>query len=268
MHGLDMPLQNFWSTRTSGVARGVLTLSMLCVGGCESEQSLSPALPDATSQYSPLAFVATVDARTRAVAIVPPPVAGAPRIAPALGGADQPTLSLLGSDVVRLIPSNVRISELGAFVPNKLRVTFDVTIENRLPSLVLVAPTWPSPPAPAVILFPLDYAVTLSPGGVVGGDGNAIGVGLPGRGAVTASVDWNGIGESGSGAPYNFFTDTPCAAATTVSCVRWIAYGARLLPSESRATRTVGFDIDPSVAQFRVRMIVAADLQPAISPAP
>lgn len=265
-----MRVPNTRIIRTTRVVCTTVMLSIAGVGGCASEHAVSTDVSgsNATSQYSVLAFVATVDMRTRVVAIIPPSGSGASRTAPSLAGTERPTLSLLGSDVVRLIPSNVRISTLGAWVPNKLRVTFDVTIENKLPSLVLVAPTWPEPPAPAVILFPLDYTVTLSPGGAAGGDGNTIGIGLPGRGAVTPSVDWNGTGAVGSGAPFNFFTQAPCAAATSADCFRWIAYGARLLPSEGSVTRTVGFDIDPSVAQFRTRMIVAADLLPALMPLP
>ncbi|MBC7843284.1 MAG: hypothetical protein H7099_13270 [Gemmatimonadaceae bacterium] len=178
------------------------------------------------------------------------------------------TLSLLGSDVVRLVPSNVRISALGAYVPNKLRVTFDVTLENKLPSLTFTAATWPTPPAPEVVMFPLDYEITSAPGGVAGDDGNAIGVGLPGGGKVTPSVDWNGVGTSGSGAPYNFFTTAACAMAVTTDCFRWVAFGSRVEPAARRPVRSVGFDIDPSVARFRARMIVAADLIAATVTAP
>ena len=177
-------------------------------------------------------------------------------------------MSLLGSDVVRLVPSNIRISALGAFTPNKLRITFDVTLENKLPSLALIAPTWPTPPAPSVVMFPLDYSVTSAPGGVAGGDGNSIGVGLPGGGKVTPSENWDGVGSTGSGAPYSFFNNSDCASVVTNKCFRWVSFGARLEPTQHGPTRTVGFDIDPSVAQFRARMIVAADLVPAAVTAP
>lgn len=250
------------------LTRGIVTLAVVCAGGCEADQALSTidAGTPATSQYSAMAFTATVDTRARTISIAPPALNTTSTSTASTAGTDRLSLSLLGSDVVRLIPSSVRVSTLGAFTPNKLRVTFDVTIENKLTSLALVTPTWPAPPAPAVILFPLDYVVTRSPGGAVGGDGNTIGIGLPGAGAVTPSVDWNGTGEQGSGAPFNFFTQSPCAAVATTTCFRWIAYGARLLPSDGSTTRTVGFDIDPSVAQFRARMIVAADLVPTIAP--
>lgn len=95
---------------------------------------------------------------------------------------------------MRLVPSSVRVSALGAFTPNRIRVTFAVTLENKLPSLALIAPTWPAPPVPHVIMFPLDYTVTAAPGGVAGNDGNSIGVGLPGGGTLTLSEDWNGTG--------------------------------------------------------------------------
>lgn len=270
MNGVDMSEQRTRVSRTTCGVRIGATLAIIGVSGCETDRPVSTDLSasDAVSQYSAMAFTATVNARASTVVIAPPRGPGASIASPSLAGMDQPTLSLLGSDVVRLAPSNVRISTLGAYMPGMVRVTFDVTIQNRLPSLVLVAPTWPTPPAPAVLLFPLDFTVTQSPGGATGGDGNTIGVVLPGGGAVTPSIDWNGTGAVGSGAPYNFFTQAPCTLAPSANCFRWIAYGARLLPSEGSATRTVGFDIDPSVAQFRARMIVAADLAPAVVSVP
>lgn len=215
-----------------------------------------------------MAFTATVDTRARSVSIAPPPFAGTAAPTLRMAGVEQPALSLLGSDVVRLVPSNVRISALGAFVPNRIRVTFDVTLENKLPSLALSAPTWPTPPAPYVILFPLDYSVTLAPGGVAGNDGNSIGIGLPGGGKVTPSENWDGIGVAGSGAPYSFFNKTNCSSVVTNNCFRWVTFGSQVQPITGRPTRTVGFDIDASVAQFRSRMIVAADLIPATQTAP
>jgi len=215
-----------------------------------------------------MAFSATVDLQRRAVSIAPPSTGGASAPTALVAGHDAPTLSLLGSDVVRLVPSNVRISAPGAFAPNKVRVTFDVVIENKLPSLALAAPTWPQPPVPAVIMFPLDYTVTNSPGGVGGTDGTSIDVTLPAGGRVTPSIDWNGTGVAGSGAPYDFFAETPCGASSTHGCFRWVAYGTRLEPTGPRQSRTVGYDIDAAVQQFRTRMIVAADLVPATPFAP
>lgn len=248
----------------------VFSLVGLCLGSCSTESPLAPVSSgtSAASPFSGMAFTATVDTRTRSVSIAPPPFAGTAAPTLRMAGVEQPALSLLGSDVVRLVPSNVKISALGVFVPNRIRVTFDVTLENKLPSLALIAPTWPTPPAPFVIMFPLDYTVTSAPGGVSGNDGNSIGVGLPGGGKVTPSENWDGIGVAGSGAPYSFFNNTDCSSIVTNNCFRWVTFGSQVQPITGRPTRTVGFDIDASVAQFRSRMIVAADLIPATLTAP
>ena len=250
--------------------RTLSCLVALCLGGCGTEPPLAPLSSgtSAASQFSGMAFTATVDTRARSVSIAPPPFAGTAAPTLRIAGVEHPALSLLGSDVVRLVPSNVRVSALGAFVPNRIRVTFDVTLENKLPSLALIAPSWPTPPAPYVIMFPLDYSVTLAPGGVAGNDGNSIGIGLPGGGKVTPSENWDGIGVAGSGAPYSFFNNTECSSVVTNNCFRWVTFGSQVQPITGRPTRTVGFDIDASVAQFRSRMIVAADLIPATQTAP
>ena len=215
--------------------------------------------------YGGQAFTALVDARARAVTIAPP--AGAASTASERGDAIGASLSLLGGDVVRLVPSNVRLSRVGEFAPGRVRVTFDVTIENRLPTLRLVTATWPSPPAPYVVMFPLDYVVTSAPGGAADDGGNDIAIGLPGAGRVSPSVNWDGTGATGSGQPFDFFHEAAC---TTVGsdCFRWVAFDTPLQAAQRPRTRTVGFDIDASVARFSARMIVVADLAPAIASAP
>jgi len=237
----------------------------LLSAACSAEQPLVPILPGAVtgSQLAATAFTATVDLQRRAVVIAPPVTGGALSPTALLAGNDAPMLSLLGGDVVRLIASNVRFSALGAFAPHKVRVTFDVTIENRLPSLALTVPTWPEPPVQAVIIFPFDYSVTSAQGGVRGTDGNSIDVALPSVGRVTPSSDWNGTGAAGSGAPYNFFAESSCGTSSSRTCFRWVAYGTRLEPTGPRESRTVGYDVDASVQQFRTRILVAADLVPA-----
>lgn len=237
--------------------------ALVVVSACAPERPTDPMVSGdkATAQFGSLAFMATVNPRTRSVTIAPP----AASVAPSIHGAERPSLSLLGNDVVRLVPSNLRMTALGAVTPNKIRVTFDVTIENKLPTLALITPTWPTPPAPYVIMFPLDVSVTSAPGGVAGGDGNTIGIGLPGTGQVVPSVNWDGTGVTGSGAPFSFFSSSTCSDRPASGCFRWVAFGDQLQPGVGRMTRTVGFDIDASVAQFRARMIVAADLVPAVS---
>jgi hypothetical protein len=247
--------------------------AMLCtslLAACSTDAPLAPAVTEvaATSPYDAMAFSASVNLRTRTVTVTPPPKGRTTSPKASLAGSDAVSLSLLGSDVIGLVPSNVRISRVGAFAPNKVRVTFDVAMDIRLPTLALTVPSWPTPPVPQVILFPITGVTTVTPGSATGIDGNTVEVTQPSRGVVAPSLDWNGTGAAGSGAPYNFFTSAPCTEEASADCFRWVAFGPRLEPGGPRITRTIGFDMDATVAQFRTRMIVAADLAPAALPAP
>ncbi len=265
----------FTTWRASASRR--LTTAILAVGtlfttACASEKAVTtPNLPGnaPVSQFKPLAFTADIDLRTGKV-VIAAPASGANKDAPTLsvGGSESPNLSLLGGEAVRLVPSNYTASAVGAFTPNKIRVTFDVSIENKLPGVKFITPTWPVPPASGVILFPLDYTVTTTPGGVTGGDGNVVIVEQPSYGGIEPSIDWNGTRTAGSGAPFNFFNDAVCTAGVSSDCFRWEAFDLEILPLTGSARQTIGFDIDASVAQFRTRMIVAADLAPAAAVAP
>ncbi len=232
------------------------------IGACTSERPTAPLETGngAVDQVRAQAFTFDVNARTRTISIVPPVSPAADPSRSAIGTVDRPSLSLLAGDVVRMLASNVRTSAVGAFAPNKVRVTFDIAIENRLPGIQLITPTWPVAPAAGVILFPIDYVVTLAPGGVSGSGGNTILVEQPRFGTVMPSADFDGTGAPGSGAPYNFFTETNCSQTASKDCFRWKAYESSIAPRSVSSKRTIGFDIDPSVAQFRARMIVAADL--------
>ena len=250
------------------LASAVLVFSVCVVAACASEGPATPVLPEnpVIAQLRPLAFIADVDARARTVKITAPTgrtSAGVPSLS--LTGGGSPALSLLGGEAVRIVPiaGSYNASLPGAFEPNKIRVTFDVLIENTLPGVSFVTPTWPVAPANGVILLPLDYTVTTTAGGVNGGNGNEVTVELPSRGLVGPSIDWNGTGASGSGAPYSFFNDADCSLAVSNDCFRWEAFDSTILPLSTSSVRTVGFDMDASVGQFRVRMIAAADLAAA-----
>lgn len=229
---------------------------------CTAERTVKPIIPHyvPVAQFTPLAFTADVNLATGRVAIAPPVAAGPGVPTLSLEAPSAPSLSLLGAEAVRLIPSNYHASEVGAFAPNKIRVSFDVTIENKLPYVALTTPTWPAPPASGVILFPLDYVVTTTPGDVTGGDSNIVIVEVQAAGMIVPSVEWNGSGATGSGSPFSFFNDIGCTQVTSNECFRWEAFDLSIAPLTTSTTRTVGFDIDASVAQFRTRLIVAADL--------
>ncbi len=251
---------------TRRFASALVAMSSVFIAACATEKGVTPpSLPgDApTTQFRPLAFTADVNTSTGKISITAPTAATANAPTLSTGGAESPNLSLLGGEAVRLIPSNYQASAVGAFAPGKIRVTFDVVIENKLPGVKFITPTWPVSPAAGVILFPLDYVVTTTPGGVTGGDGNEVIVEQPRFGAVAPSIDWSGTGAAGSGAPYSFFNDTDCSLATSNDCFRWEAYDLEIQPLTTSSVRTIGFDIDATVGQFRARMIVAADLAAA-----
>ena len=259
------------SNMTRRLATACIAVGSLFTAACASEKAISaPTLPGngPSAQFRPLAFTADVDVRTGKVVIAAP--TGATRNGPTLSldGSETPNLSLLGGEAVRLVPSSYTASAVGAFTPNKIRVTFDVSIENKLPGVKFITPTWPVPPSTGVILFPLDFTVTTTPGGTTGGNENIIEVNQPSYGTIVPSIDWNGTRTAGSGAPYNFFNDADCSAAASNDCFRWEAFDLEILPLTGSTKQTVGFDIDASVAQFRTRMIVAADLAPAAAVAP
>jgi hypothetical protein len=110
------------------------------------------------------------------------------------------------------------------------------------------------------LLFPYDIAVAVTSGGsATGGQGNDIIVTLPSFGLVAPSTDWNG-------APHNFFNDTGCPAGAN-DCYRYEEYPGPIFPGSTTVSRSVGFDLDPTVGQFTARLIVAADLQNS-GPAP
>jgi hypothetical protein len=169
-----------------------------------------------------------------------------------------PDFSIIAGDVVELTASNYSASDVGQFQPGKIRVEFDVNITNRLASVQLITPTFPVPPpgTDGILLFPFETVVTTTTGGVgVGGDGTDVIIEQPNRGQVAASVDWDG-------APFNFFNDTGCGAGSN-DCYRYQSFAQPLAPGATSEAQRVGFDIDPTVANFRARLIVAADLQNA-----
>ena len=253
---------------TRRIASALTAFAAVFTAACDStEKAAAPRLPEnpIVTQFKPLAFIADVNARQGTVRITSPSASTANAPSLSIGGVEGPALSLLGGEAVRIVPlaGTFNASLPGAFEANKIRVTFDVLIENKLPGISFITPTWPVAPAPGVILFPLDYVVTTTPGGPTGGDGNEVIVELPSRGQVVPSITWDGTGAAGSGAPYSFFNDADCSLAVSNDCFRWEAFDATILPLSTSSVRTIGFDIDASVGEFRVRMIAAADLAPA-----
>ncbi len=231
---------------------------------------LPPAPPD-NPQLLQAAFIFHVNTTTGRVDISAPQTTlnGFNSPPARSGGPGGPSFSLIGGDAINLTASNFFASAVGQFTPGKIRVRFDLNVTNELSSVQLITPTFPPPPpgVSGVLLFPFATHVTVTSGGVsVGGSGDSLIIELPNRGEVAPSTDWDGDGSPGSGAPFNFFNDTGCPAGSN-DCYRWEAFAQPLAAGATTAARTVGFDIDPTVANFSAKIIVAADLQNS-GPAP
>jgi hypothetical protein len=199
--------------------------------------------------YERLAFVVDVNTQERSVRLSGP---SGPAAAP---GA--PNFSLVAGDVVELAASNYSASAVGAFLPGKIRVRFNISIANRLAGVQLITPTFPAPPpgTNGIVLFPYETSVTVTAGGTsVGGNGNDVVVEQPSNGSVSPSDDWAGV-------PFNFFNDNGCPAGSN-DCYRHQVFNQPLMSGTISESRTVGFDIDPTVANFRARLIIAADIAP------
>lgn len=262
----------------------------MALAACGREASIGPVRPELPDnppippQYRGAAFIMDVSSLRKTIRITPPqgtirsPIStsssvagdfarpGIPKFGNPANGEDATFSSLLGGDVIDLVATNYQAGQLGAVQPNKILVTFDLQINNKLNGVDLILPTWPTPPAGAAgpLLFPFEISVTATSGGVAV-SGNEVIVSSPRGGAVTVSNDWDGNGTAGSGAPHNFFNDVGCTA-TANDCFRYEEYSS-IAALGSSSSRRVGFLIDPTVGDFRVRMIVAADLRNAGGPA-
>lgn len=187
-------------------------------------------------------------------------------VAPISGGAvahdgsrpsvsDEFLRSLLGAHDVDLSATNYVAGALGALMPNKVLVTFDLTVTNRLVGFRLITPTFPTPPAgvSGIQAFPLEIAVIVN-----SADGspvrNEFVLSHPVSGPAVASTHWDGD-------PHNFLNDDACTSESS-DCFRYEGFGA-VDPQASSAARQVGFLIDPRVRSLRVQLILAADIQPA-----
>ncbi len=158
--------------------------------------------------------------------------------------------ALLGHNEVTTIITNVTRSNLTS--PHRSRIRFDLALKNNLHGADLVAATFPDPPVGQVVAFPF----STEPSSWWGSK-------------VRATGEWNGTGQAGSGQPWNFFNnDHHCwSSAPPSDCYRWEAYGEVLPAGATTPARQVGFDVDPNVRQFRVYVVVAADIRERPLPA-
>ncbi len=271
--------------RRAFAAVGVTAVTALAAcGGGDSGPNAPPVLPPDGGQnptFRKAAFIFDVNLRKGTVKVTPPEVKldlNIIKLGQGTVGKDinDPDYSILSSDVIEISTSNFFASASGAIAPNRVRVFFDVQVQNRLPGIELITPTFPEAPAGQVglLLFPYAITPTTTTGGVGTENGNEVVVELPSRGEAVASVDWNGSAGPDQptfpalpglgGDPFNFFNDASCTATlapgTSSDCFRYETFG--VIPGGGLSgARRVGFDIDATLAEFRVRMIAAADLR-------
>ncbi len=233
------------------------TVLCLSLGACSSDApTIAAPVSESTSPWSAFrstAFLVDVNTVRRTVQVSPP---SASWTASSADGVVAPGVrfSLLGADAIEMRISNYAAGAIGAVVPGKILLTFDLSLVNRLHSVELGTPTFPLPPAgvSGVQAFPFELSVITNSGGVSSG-GNEVLVTTPSDGAATVSNDWDGE-------PHSFFNDRGCGATST-DCFRYEPYGV-IGAGAASAPRRVGFFVDPTVRELRIKLLVAADLRP------
>jgi hypothetical protein len=288
-------MSSFLNAARSRVGTTLLSGVMLGLTACAASDKapVAPVIPGEPSfpaafRQSQVVFDVSVRSKKVIVSIAGNSVNGGNNVTGKAGSSvtlEGANPSLLGKDVIQISTSNYNAGGLGqnGAPAGKVRIRFDVAITNLLNGVIMETPTFPTPPAgqTGVFMFPFLTTVTNTAGGTSVEDGNTVVIETPGYGVVTPSVDFDG-------AAHNFFNDNACPAGqvggegggntgggpnppgttgqtSQTDCFRYENYPS-INGGSTSAPRTVGFDIDPTVQQFRVRMLVAADLRNAVTP--
>ncbi len=187
------------------------------------------------------AFVLDVHLRSGRIAVSPNgvPVQAVPALPRSASSPAIAAFSLLGAGVVDLLTSNYSAGAVGAVSPGKIAVSFDLRVRNLLSAERLVTPTFPSPPVGATGVQLLPFSITVLTTST-------------GTGQVIVGPQWDG-------APHNFFNDTGCTQLPT-DCLPYEPFPP-IGPLMTSAPRTIDFLVDPSVQDFRVTLLLAADVQ-------
>jgi hypothetical protein len=220
--------------------------------GCSADAPVTaPENPrPSRPELAGIAIRLTADVQHCEVTVGPPisgPSASAGEPAGTGRAGGQPSFALLGRNEVGVTTSNFSCSDVGEFLPGKVRIRFDVALTNRLTGAALVTPTFPPPPLgeQGLLLFPFSVSE------------------ISELGEVAASTDWDGD-------LHNFFNDNDCSEGRG-DCYRYEPYPSPLGPGATSEARTVGFDIDPQVRSFQLDVVLAADLEdrvPSLPPGP
>jgi hypothetical protein len=267
------------------VIAGAFAAGAVALGACGGSDNApqGPELPGnpGTPALLRAAFIIDVDTRDGRMKITPPELTGVNPAVARLGGLTDPggqSFSLLSRDVINLRARNFFASPVGAIQANKVRVFFDLEVENKLSTVRLITPTFPDPPAgqSGLLLFPYSATAVTAAGGASVADENVVVITLPQGGTVTPNIDWNGgatldrpsfpFPPGPGGNPHSFFNDVSCTAVpdpqAPSDCFRYETFGV-LQPAVLSGARRIGFDMDASVGQFRVFVLAAADLEAA-----
>ena len=228
--------------------------------GCMASDSEAPSAREdelATGSTAPgrMGYLLEVNTRRRAVRVAAP--AEAQQAQQGIG----PSFSILDGEAIGLTVDNYAVSEVGQYSPGKVRVRFDIAVANQLPGLALVPPALGGDGSPrsSLMLFPLLQNATLTSGATAINEDGSILVNRRSDTVVEPSADWDGDGGQPQWRGFDFSGDSGCAARAP-GCTPWEAVPA-LLPGESSPVRTVGFDLDPTVSEFRAWLLLAADLR-------
>lgn len=254
--------------RTLGIALVAATsgLAACSSGDSSAASAVLPDNPALTPAIRQAAFVFDVNRNTGRVKITAPNGGAiSARLAPngTLSLDGRPNTSIVAGDVVDLTTSGFAATGVGTggCSAGKVCVSFNVQITNKLTGVDLITPTWPTPPAgtTGALLFPFSTVTTVTSGGTAtGGDGTTIIIEAPSVGSVVPNSDWDN-------GPWNFFNDSDCNAVAPVGapsdCYRSEDFGT-IAAGSTTTGRKVGFELDPTVNQFRVRALVVADLRP------
>lgn len=208
-------------------------------------------LPPTLGRWRASAFTIDVARRTGTVTVS--------TTRPGNGTGESPELSILAADAINLVATGYASTGVGTggAPAGKVLVTFDLRITNTLIGPSLIKPTFPLPPnqTSQVYVFPLE-AIPTTTSGSAGTNGNDVIVELPNRGGVVPSPDFDGP-------PHSFFNDQGCPPAAN-DCFRYEPYLAPIPGLGTSEIRRVGFVVDPTISNFRARLLVAADLSEAL----
>ncbi len=235
-----------YPTRLAAFRFLLLPLAVLGAAACDSDRDVAGPEPEPGGLAPGILKSAVrlkVDVASGRVEVAPLQAA-----APQREDGLTPSFALLGRNEIAVAAANFSRTSAGI---GRVRIRFDLKVTNKLKHSDLVTPTFPAPPSgvTGVLLFPFKTIA-------LGSNGQPLPLA---ESRAVASVDWNGTGASGSGAPHNFFNSATCLPVLGDDCFRWESFGT-VAAGATTAAHTVGFDADLLVSSLDVYVVLAADI--------